>query len=79
MHSISIEKRRSIKKITEGAKLCLSKKDWATIMKEKVRHFSARARDYNVVYLLLMKNEDQFIDSNTSLKKIDIEKMEKNV
>ena len=77
MRSIPLAKRRSIKTFTGSVKLCLSTKDGATITKEKVRHFSGRARDYNVTYLLLKKDGDQFTDNTSSLTKNDIEKMKK--
>ena len=77
MRSIPLAKRRSIKTFTESVNLCLSTKDGAIITKEKVRHFSGRARDYNVAYLLLKKDEDQFTDNTTSLTKKDTEKTKK--
>ena len=52
-------------------------KRWGNITKEKVRHFSGRARDYNVAYLLLKKDGDQFTNNTSSLTKNDIEKMKK--
>ena len=77
MRSITLANRRSIKTLTGSVKLCLSIKDGATITKEKLRLCSGRARDYNVAYLLLKKDGDQFTDNNSSLTKKDIKKMKK--
>ena len=44
MRSIPLANRRSINTFIGSVKICLSTKDWATITKAKVRHFSGRAR-----------------------------------
>ena len=80
LRGLPIEQRRSKKKFNEKVRLAVSTNEGANLNKEKVRKFSARARDFIVAYHILHSSQHNNSTGNvqvTSLAKEDIIKARK--
>eukprot|EP00978_Attheya_sp_CCMP212_P012663 scaffold31668_cov55-Attheya_sp.AAC.4 len=80
MRNVPINKRRTLCQFHEHVRLALSRTDGVALEKNRIRKFSARARDFITVYHILHTGEGNRGEAehpHTALTKHDIEKMHK--